>query len=319
MPNVRICTRLRLQTTRSLAVGYDCSRISGLLLRHPFKDAGPYWAIRAPAPARFDGLCPHLLGRRLPPALDLIITVMPFLEHEGRARGARAEDVAAWYFRLNGFFSIPGFVVHLDRIRAYIAEDGTPRYARTEADLMAVRFPFSREIVGEHPMTDDVGAFSNATPDRRPLFVLVEVKAGLCRMNGPWTNREARNMQRVLRRFGFTDIEAVIEAAAADMYDHGRWDGQNVTVQYVCVGGAKSPELARERQRLVQLDWEHIGRFLHSRFSGHPEKLPDGFVHDQWPNFGRAFGEWFFQTGKHQGSAVAGRAVAQYVRCGTLP
>jgi hypothetical protein len=39
--NVRIWTPPRLQTTRSLAVGYDCSRISGLLLRHPFKMLDP--------------------------------------------------------------------------------------------------------------------------------------------------------------------------------------------------------------------------------------------------------------------------------------
>ncbi len=45
--------------------------------------------------------------------------------------GSRAEEVAAWYFRLNGFFAIPGFVVHPDRRQ---------RHARTEADLIAVRF-----------------------------------------------------------------------------------------------------------------------------------------------------------------------------------
>jgi hypothetical protein len=238
------------------------------------------------------------------------------IDNEDHERGERAEDVAAWYFRLNGFFSIPGFVVHLDRSRAYIAADGTPRYARTEADLMAVRFPHSREVVGERPTTDDTASFSIAPLDRRPLFVLVEVKVGLCRMNGPWTNREAENMQRVLRRFGFTDREEVIEAAAADLYSHGRWDGQNVAVQCICVGRTKSPELTAERRGLVQLDWDHVGRFLYSRFTGHPEKLPDGFVHDQWPTFGRAFGEWFSHVGRSRNQAAAGRAVAQYVGLG---
>ena len=45
------------------------------------------------------------------------------------------EKVAYWYFRLNGFFQIENFVVH-----------PTGRGAqRTDADLLAVRFPFRAE------------------------------------------------------------------------------------------------------------------------------------------------------------------------------
>jgi len=61
-------------------------------------------------------------------------------------RGRRAEDVASWYFRLNGFLTIPGFVVHPDQRR---------RFPRTEADLLGVRFPFSREWISTRQMEDD--------------------------------------------------------------------------------------------------------------------------------------------------------------------
>jgi len=53
-------------------------------------------------------------------------------------KGERAEQVANWYFRLNGFLSIPGFIVHPDIQRPY---------PRTEADLIAVRFPYSKEKI----------------------------------------------------------------------------------------------------------------------------------------------------------------------------
>jgi hypothetical protein len=53
-------------------------------------------------------------------------------------RGERAEDIASWYFRLNGFLSIPGFVIHPDECR---------RHPRTEADLMGGRFPHSTENI----------------------------------------------------------------------------------------------------------------------------------------------------------------------------
>ena len=43
-----------------------------------------------------------------------------------RKIGQRAEEVASWYFRLNGFLSLPGFVVHLDQDKAEFGEDGIP-------------------------------------------------------------------------------------------------------------------------------------------------------------------------------------------------
>jgi len=43
----------RLQALRSLALRYDCSRMSGPCLPHRAIDGGPQWAIRAPAPNRF--------------------------------------------------------------------------------------------------------------------------------------------------------------------------------------------------------------------------------------------------------------------------
>ena len=46
-------------------------------------------------------------------------------------RGRRAEDIASWYFRLNGFLAISGFIVHPDQRR---------QFARTEAVSWACGF-----------------------------------------------------------------------------------------------------------------------------------------------------------------------------------
>ena len=40
-----------------------------------------------------------------------------------RERGKRAEEVTEWYFRLNGFFLIPGFIVHPDRHKSSFAKN----------------------------------------------------------------------------------------------------------------------------------------------------------------------------------------------------
>jgi hypothetical protein len=53
------------------------------------------------------------------------------------------EKVAYWYFRLNGFFQIENIVAHP-------ARQGSQR---TDADLLAVRFPFRVEGCSTIPMT----------------------------------------------------------------------------------------------------------------------------------------------------------------------
>ena len=56
-------------------------------------------------------------------------------------------------------------------------------------------------------------------------------------------------------------------------------------------------------------------KFLAERFGAFPEKLPDGHVHEQWPEFGRKFGEWF-GSNRRADDVVnkASGAVERYVR-----
>lgn len=58
------------------------------------------------------------------------------------------EKVAYWYFRLNGFLQIENFVVH----------PSSRGGQRTDADLLAVRFPYRAERLIDNPndiMIDD--------------------------------------------------------------------------------------------------------------------------------------------------------------------
>lgn len=245
-------------------------------------------------------------------------------QRHAREKGRRAEDVASWYFRLNGFLSIPGFVVHLDKSHAHIARDGSPRHARTEADLMGVRFVNSRERIfaghDHRDMEDDVRLIQLAQgPDKQALFILVEVKAGLCKMNGPWTTSGAKNMQRVVRRLGFALDEKQVEKIASAMYERGRYQDDYYVLQYICVGANKNPEVNAVYPDVVQIDWSDIGEFLIRRFRSFPEKLPDGHVHDQWPDFGRYFGNWFTcQIRRQDDSLLRPEVIERYVMTGSF-
>ena len=99
------------------------------------------------------------------------------------------EKVAYWYFRLNGFLQIENFVVHPERRGGQ----------RTDADLLAVRFPHRAERLFDDPndiMPDDEHRLS-LSHDLIDV-VIAEVKTNQpCTLNGPWTQEERQNVHRV--------------------------------------------------------------------------------------------------------------------------
>ena len=225
--------------------------------------------------------------------------------------GRRAEEVAGWYFRLNGFFLLPAFVVH---------KDWCDELPKTEADLLAVRLKHSAEYVKGRRLKDDPAVYSMARVDGivRNLAIMVEVKAGKCRINGPWSCREKGNVQYALRRVGCIAANQ-IDSAAESIYRDLRWVGKDWIVQYVCVGKKKSPGLNKGRN-LVQVTFEDIGRFLHTRFSKFPEKIPllPGVL--QWPGFGSAYAYWS-DSARHRKCFTAKesvQAVQRYIDTGDL-
>jgi hypothetical protein len=123
-----------------------------------------------------------------------------------------AEKVAYWYFRPNGFLQIENFVV-------YPKKHGGQR---TDANLLAVRFPYRAERLFDNSnniMAGDVHRFSLS----RYLIVVViaEVKTNQpCTVNSPWTRKDRQNVRRVLAAIGCLPPSR-IDAAAADIYRAG--------------------------------------------------------------------------------------------------
>ena len=165
--------------------------------------------------------------------------------------------------------------------------------------MVAVRFPHSQEWIGGREMVDDE-LVTKLALNTKTLFLLVEVKTDLCNINGPWSERASGNMQRVIRRLGFTDPNRV-EQIADDMYSQLRWEDESAVLQYVSIGKRANDGRHRTYPRLTQIVWDQIADFLFHRFEQFPEKLPsDGrMVHEQWPDFGRAFGRHFRNMASH--------------------
>ncbi len=169
------------------------------------------------------------------------------------------ERVAFWYFRLNGYLQMENFIVHPSKGRGS---------QRTDADLIGVRFPYRNERLIDDPddvMQDDTDALG-LTSDWTDI-VIVEVKTNdPCTLNGPWTNKDAENVHRVLAAIGCFDPDRLDEVATC-MYGQGLFEdeGLKLRVRLVAIGASINSELKRDHPGVVQLTWPMVMGFIGDR------------------------------------------------------
>jgi hypothetical protein len=193
-------------------------------------------------------------------------------------RYVTSEELAYWYLRLNGFLSIPNFVVHPD----------TGGEQRTDVDILGVRFPYRAELL-LNPMTDDT-PFTDTTD--RPYIIIAEVKRRECALNGPWTRRGDQNMHRVLAAIGAFPKEAV-EAVADSLYRAGAFIGEDYRVSLACFGETTSAALEGRYPQVPQKNWPQVLGFVYSRFDGYTRQKAS---HPQWDVAGRTLWHWFTES-----------------------
>jgi hypothetical protein len=118
----------------------------------------------------------------------------------------------------------------------------------------------------------------------KPSLLFVEVKSGgPCRLNGPWTDRRAGNITRVLSAVGcYPPTE--VETAADALYGLGSYEGDGVDATLVAVARQHSDQLAQVAPGAVQLLWDEILRFILDRFDRYHRQKAH---HPQWDSPGR--------------------------------
>lgn len=181
----------------------------------------------------------------------------------------KAEHLGYWYLRLNGFLTIPNFVVHPD----YGPDP------ETEVDILGVRFPYRAENPVD-PM-DDEETFTAITD--KPFLVIAEVKKEKCRLNGPWKNPARKNMPRVLSALGAfppTDLEEVGQS----LYQFGAYSNVDYHLSLVCLGRERNEELYKRMPLIPQILWDDVLQFVFRRFSKYRE--PKAY-HPQWDGPGK--------------------------------
>jgi hypothetical protein len=178
------------------------------------------------------------------------------------------EDVTYWFFRLNGCLTVQNFIVHPD------SSGGQ----RTDADLIAVRFPYRAELLTSGRPMQDHPLF-----EKRLQLFFVEVKTGACRINGPWTDREKRNIDRVLNAVGIVPPGDEVDAAAMALYERGRFSDERADIRLVLVGSSKD-ERGCGLSEAAQLTYDEILGFIHQRMVTYAAEKA---AHQQWDSTGR--------------------------------
>lgn len=182
----------------------------------------------------------------------------------------KSEQLAYWYLRLNGFFTITNFIIHPDQ--------GNKQ--ETDVDVLGVRFPYRAENL-LNPMMDDV-VFTRYLD--KSYIVMAEVKSRVCALNGPWTKRERQNMLRVLRAIGAFPEEDSNRIAQA-LYDAGHYENILYHVSLLCLGGERSSQVAERYPNIPQILWNEVLGFIYRRFR---EYRAQKVSHPQWDARGHA-------------------------------
>src|SRR5208337_2804679 len=130
------------------------------------------------------------------------------------------ENLVNWYLRLNGFMTIPTYILHPVR----------PGAQRTDADIVGIRFPYRKEFPGS-----DVDDRRLTLDLSKPLLVIVEVKTGAMMRNATWADPEKGNVEKLLECVGIFEEQSDIDEAAKHLYQAGRYENSEMICSFVLV------------------------------------------------------------------------------------
>lgn len=191
----------------------------------------------------------------------------------------KTEQLAHWYLRLNGFLTIPNFILHPNH----------PDSQRTDADVIGLRFPHRVEL--RSASIDDT-PFASLD---RPYLVLAEVKTTYVKLNKAWIEAKRQNINDILKAIGLFPSQG-IDAVAAALYSSGVYDG-DIRCSLLFIGDQIDPILLPRFSAVPHLTWNQVLLFIHNRFTAFG---PIKRQNDQWDDTGLAL--WELVQHHHQKS-----------------
>jgi hypothetical protein len=167
----------------------------------------------------------------------------------------RVEKLVYWYLRFNGYLTVENFTVHPDH----------KKDPEAEADILAVRFPLSKEEPEGYKFERDNNLILPDVTD----FIIGEAKSGLCAINeNSWGNPEWKHIEYALEWMGFLpDDPEVYKEVSEHLYKQRAWSNDSYSVRFVCFGGRTNDELEAKSPNLPQILHEHMMKFVYKRLT----------------------------------------------------
>jgi hypothetical protein len=140
------------------------------------------------------------------------------------------ERFVASYLRLNGYFTVPSFIVHAADDPTRICVDRVGNY--TETDIIAVRMPYSREVTGRlHVENHDLLI---AGANEKIEVVIAEVKSGNDnKPNRVWRGAEAKQTACYIARFVGLHVESELQPVGDALATAFRFEDERCRFRYV--------------------------------------------------------------------------------------
>lgn len=237
--------------------------------------------------------------------------------------GKRAEILASWYLRFNGYFPLKDFILH------DAGEQIQPGGQLTDADLLAVRLPYTIEIIRGENEDITVKTHDKLDVHRGILdFVIAEVSSEACKFN--WLvgqeNEEHKSvkvefLKYVMQRFGWWRDDGKIDQISdclskEKFYSEEQHVGANESivtrVRLLSFGVATNPELPIQQISFAEMldymkcdlfgcygqtdelkkivsdhkQWDALIHEIYKRLLGHkhPEQSPEEIINWLFPS-----------------------------------
>lgn len=147
------------------------------------------------------------------------------------------ERFVASYLRLNGYFTVPNFIVHADDPER-VLNGCVGNY--TETDIIGVRMPYSQEITGPLQIANHCLLVDGA--NGRTDIVIAEVKSGANnRPNSVWSGSSAKEVARYIVRFVGLHTEVEIPAVGDAVATGFRYEDWRCRFRYILFADDLNP------------------------------------------------------------------------------
>jgi hypothetical protein len=190
---------------------------------------------------------------------------------------SKSEQLAYWFFRLNGFLTITNLVIHTEEYRQ-----------GTEIDVIGIRFPFRKELrhqtlEGHEDFMKDYDAFDIG----KTLLMIADAKRGPSDFNEAW--KKVENIIRILNFVGIVDIAEDHKKYIEPLYSTGKYEGDNLCIRFCLIGRQKYRE-SQLFPEALKITWEEIIDFIYDRFDKYEREKRS---HHQWDESGHLLWKLF--------------------------